>query len=203
MTGRRRIAAVALGALALGLVVLAVQIARYGQRHGGRAEAAIVLGAAVWEEEPSPVFQARLDHAVELYKAGRVRQIWLTGGSRDGEPTESSVGRAYVLAAGVDSSDVRAEDRSHTTWQNLTCLRDTLGAGGHDVLVVSDPYHVRRAVGMARDLGFEASPAPTPTTRYRSLRSKAPFLAREVYFTLVDGLAEAIGRRGECPSGPR
>ena len=97
------------------------------------------------------------------------------------------------------------EDRSRTTWENLVCLRGTLGvpprprASLPTVLVVSDPYHLRRAASMARDLGFDARPAPTPTTRYRSWRSKGSFLAREVSFTAADAVARAVGGRGGCP----
>jgi uncharacterized SAM-binding protein YcdF (DUF218 family) len=49
-------------------------------------------------------------------------------------------------------------------------------------LIVSDPLHMKRAMRMAAELGVEASPAPTPTSRYRSWATKAPFLARELYF---------------------
>ena len=169
------------------------------------ADAAVVLGAAVWADEPSPVFAARLDHAVTLYRAGRVRRVLLTGGAAPGVLPESAVGQAYVVARGVPAAAVAVEDRSRTTWENLVCLRDTLatpprpGGALPSVLVVSDPYHLRRAVSMARDLGFDAHPAPTPTTRYRSWRSKGPFLAREVYFTAANAAARAVGGRGGCP----
>lgn len=162
------------------------------------AEAAVVLGAAVDGPDPSPVFAARLDHAVDLYRSGRVRRLFLTGGAAPGTEAESVVGRRYVVAKGVNPDHVVIEDRSRTTWQNVVCLRDTLGRTP-DVLVVSDPYHLRRAVGMARDLGFEATASATPTSRYRSVRTKAPFLAREVYFTGVDAVARVLGRRGGCP----
>jgi uncharacterized SAM-binding protein YcdF (DUF218 family) len=52
------------------------------------------------------------------------------------------------------------------------------------VLVVSDPLHMRRAVRMATDLGLDAHPSPTPTSRYQSLGTQIPMLAREVWFTL-------------------
>ena len=125
----------------------------------------------------------------------------VTGGAAPGERAESDVARTYLVARGVPPADVAVEDRSRTTWQNLVCLRDTLGPPLPSVLVVSDPYHLRRAVGMARDLGFDARPAPTSTTRYRSWRTKGPFLAREVVFTAVDGVAHALGARGGCPAG--
>jgi uncharacterized SAM-binding protein YcdF (DUF218 family) len=49
-------------------------------------------------------------------------------------------------------------------------------------IIVSDPLHMKRAMMMADDLGIEAVSSPTPTTRYRSLRTKLGFLVRELYF---------------------
>lgn len=49
-------------------------------------------------------------------------------------------------------------------------------------IIVSDPLHMKRAMLMAKDCGIEAYSSPTPTTRYRTLRSKLPFLAREEFF---------------------
>jgi uncharacterized SAM-binding protein YcdF (DUF218 family) len=50
------------------------------------------------------------------------------------------------------------------------------------VLIVSDPLHMKRAVSMARDVGLKAEPSPTPSTRYRGLRSQAGQLAYETYY---------------------
>lgn len=50
------------------------------------------------------------------------------------------------------------------------------------VLVVSDPLHMWRSVAMARDLGLDAYPSPTPTTRFRTWKTKRPFLLRETYY---------------------
>ena len=60
---------------------------------------------------------------------------------------------------------------------------------GEQVLIVSDPLHMRRAMAMAAAEGFNARPAPTPTSRYRSLATQIPFLAREVWFMHVHWLA--------------
>ena len=189
-------------ALAVAALVLAARIVGYDAAPpDATADAALVLGAAVWGNEPSPVFAARLDHALALYRSGRVGRVLLTGGAAPAGRAESAVGRDHLVARGVRPADLAVEDRSRTTWQNLVCLRDTLAGPPPSVLVVSDPYHLRRAVGMARDLGFDARPAPTPTTRYRSWRSKGPFLVREVYFAAVDAVARALGARGGCPPG--
>ena len=75
------------------------------------------------------------------------------------------------------------ETRSTVTYENLRNARALLGTEpASRALIVSDPLHMRRAVTMARDLGLDAHPAPTPASRYRSWRSKARFLSREVFF---------------------
>jgi uncharacterized SAM-binding protein YcdF (DUF218 family) len=156
-----------------------------------RGETAIVLGAAVIGDKPSPVFAARLDHAAVLYREGRAGRILVTGG-RSGEDdlSEAAAGSVYLQAHGVPVSAILIEDRSRTTRQNLANARAVLGKdAGKPVLIVSDPLHMRRAMAMAAAEGFAAQPAPTPTTRYRSLDTQAPFLAREVWFMHAHWLA--------------
>ena len=149
-----------------------------------RGEVAIVLGAAVIGDAPSQVFASRIDHAVALYHAGRARRILLTGGrSPEDTLSEAAAGAAYARAKGVPQAAILIEDRSRTTRENLANARKVLGADRRQpVLIVSDPLHMRRALGIAESLGLEATPAPTPTTRYRSLRTRLPFIAREVWF---------------------
>jgi len=52
------------------------------------------------------------------------------------------------------------------------------------VLIVSDPLHMRRAMRMAGDLGLDAHPSPTRTSRFQTLGTQIPMLLREVYFNL-------------------
>lgn len=175
----------AVGALVLWTGYLAWQIAGYAGRHDpAPADVAIVLGAAVRGAEPSPVFAARIDHAIMLYRRGRVRRIVFTGGLGTGErEAESHVARRYAIAAGIPERDIAVETRSTITYENLREARALLPSRpAPRVLIVSDPLHLRRAVTMARDLGLDAHPAPTPTSRYRSWRTRARFLSREVFF---------------------
>lgn len=156
-------------------------------------EAGIVLGAAVIGDAPSPVFAARIDHAAALYKAGRVKRLVLTGGrSPEDAISEAAAARAYAQGQGVPASAILIEDRSRTTRQNIDNARKVLGgAAGQPVLIVSDPLHMRRAMAMAADAGLNAQPAPTPTSRYRSLGTQLPFLAREVWFIHAHWLLSA------------
>ena len=147
-------------------------------------DVAIVLGAAVDDDVPSPVFAARIDHAIDLLKGGLVSELIFTGGqSPEDRMSEAAAARDYAIAAGVPASMISIEEVSRTTHQNLTeasAIMQSIGA--NDALIVSDPLHLRRALVMAEDLGIEAKASATSKTRYRSWSTKAPFLAREVYF---------------------
>lgn len=152
-----------------------------------RGETAIVLGAAVIGDAPSPVFAARLDHAATLYREGRAARVLVTGGrSPEDSLSEAAAGAAYLQAHGVSAGAILLEDRSRTTRENLANARVVLGEGTRaPVLIVSDPLHMRRAMAMAAAEGFTAQASPTPTTRYRSLATQLPFLAREAWFMHV------------------
>jgi uncharacterized SAM-binding protein YcdF (DUF218 family) len=149
-----------------------------------QADAAIVLGAAVWGNDLSPVFRERVNHAINLYRSGRVRKLIFTGGQgNQGEPAESVAARQYAQQSGVPAGDILIEDRSHTTYENLLYAKQVADDNGlSKVLVVSDPLHMKRAMVMARDMVMEAYPSPTLTTRYQSVKSQAGQLAYETYY---------------------
>ncbi len=152
----------------------------------GNADAAVVLGAAVWGDRPSPVFRERINHAVTLYREGRVRKIIFTGAPDSGnEPSESLAAMKYAINAGVPVRDILIEEKSRTTEENLTyALVLSREHGLKTLLVVSDPLHMKRAMMIARDIGMDARQAPTPTTRVRGVGSRLRFLSRELYFYL-------------------
>lgn len=159
----------------------------YTYRNAGSdapADAAIVLGAAVWGAEVSPVFRERINHGINLYRKGQVRKLIFTGGrGNGGEPTESAAARRYALQRGVPARDILIEEKSHTTYENMLYAKELADARGlRKVLIVSDPLHMKRAVAMARDVGLVAEPSPTPSTRYRGVRSQAGQLAYETYY---------------------
>ena len=174
----------------IGLVLLAVlvtlaEIVWYGTRSDPHpADAAIVLGAAVYRSVPSPVFEERIRHAVGLYRAGRVRKLLMTGGLSPGDRlSEAEAARDWSIAQGVPAGDVLLEDRSRTTEENLAFAAPILAQGGlRRVLLVSDPLHMRRAMAHAHTRGLDAHPSPTGTSRYTGWRSWSTFLVREAYF---------------------
>jgi uncharacterized SAM-binding protein YcdF (DUF218 family) len=171
------------------IVATAFSIYSYGNTNFViKGDAAIVLGAAVWGDKPSPVFRERINHAINLYKTAMVRKIIFTGGvGENDELAEAIVGKRYAQARGVKPGDILIETESRTTHQNLLNAREVAFKYSSltKFLIVSDPLHLKRAVLMAQDLGMEAYPSPTPTTRYRSFKSQFQFLIRETYFYFV------------------
>jgi uncharacterized SAM-binding protein YcdF (DUF218 family) len=149
-----------------------------------KADGIVVLGAAAWKDKPSPVFQERINHAVQLYKDGYAPIIVFTGGKGDGEDVaESEAARQYAIKCGVRPEAVLVETQSRTTEQNLH-YAGQLAADHHlaTLIIVSDPLHMKRAMLIAQDMGLQVYSSPTPTTRYQSFVAKLQFLIRETYY---------------------
>lgn len=147
------------------------------------ADVAIILGAAAWYKRPSPVFEERIRHGIWLYQNGYVKKLILTGGKSKNAPfSEAWVARRYAIQHGVPADDIDIEEASLTTRENLINAKALMKKNGYTtVLIVSDPLHMRRAITIANNLNLDASPSPTPTTRYASLSAKIAFLAQETW----------------------
>lgn len=163
-------------------IVTAWLITAYTAEQSTRqSDAAIILGAAVDGDNPSPVFRERIEHAILLYCQGTIPNLIFTGGSgREGERSEAEVGRDYAVAHGVDPADILIETQSRITEENLInsiVIGDK--AGYQNYTIISDPLHMKRAMKLASGLGMDAVPSPTQTTAYQTWRSQIPFLARE------------------------
>ena len=173
--------------LVLTMALTAARIYTYGRTTVDiEADAAVVLGAAVWSNSVSPVFRERINHAIDLYRRGKVRKIIFTGGQGNAnEPTEAAAARSHALSNGIPLQDILVEQKSHTTYENIVYAKQLADTNNlKKVLLVSDPMHMRRAITMARDIGLDASPSPTPTTRYQGWRTQSRELARETFYYL-------------------
>lgn len=191
-----RFALIALATGALSGTLVCATIATFDvSDHGVRADAAVVLGAALYRGTPSPVLAARIDHGVRLLTSGRVQWLILTGGAGTGQSTsEAAASARYARTHGAPPSRLLLETRSHSTPQNL-CFAQAVGTqhGVRTYLVVSDPLHLKRAMTIAARIGMSATPSATPTTRYMSVSSKLPFLLREAFFLVRYTLSRATG----------
>jgi uncharacterized SAM-binding protein YcdF (DUF218 family) len=180
-----RIVLIIIAGVLITFVVTAIRIYSYGNVAADtHADAAVVLGAAVWSQNVSPVFRERINHAVDLYRQGKVRKVIFTGGQgNSNEPTEADAARTYAQANGIPVQDILVEQKSHTTFENIVYAKRLADANNlKTVLIVSDPMHMKRAMTMAKDVGLNAYPSPTPTTRYVGWKTQMPELARETFY---------------------
>jgi uncharacterized SAM-binding protein YcdF (DUF218 family) len=159
-------------AVAVALVLLAafgaMRVMQVGERdeRAHVVDAIVVLGAAQYDGRPSPVLQARLDHAVELYLNGTAPVLLVTGGQAAGDSiAEATVARQYAIRRGVPAGAILSEETGHDTLSSLrnaaVVMRDH---GIQRALFVSDRTHMLRVLRIASDLGITAYGSPTRTS---------------------------------------
>lgn len=152
-----------------------------------QADAIIVLGAAQWDGQPSPVLKARLDHAISLYNKGLAPSVILTGGVGEGEQlSEAEVSRNYVVKHSIPDSAILMEQRGHTSLQSIRTAKQIMDERGMEsAIFVSDPFHMLRILRMAKDCGIQAHGSPTRTSPISKNRwTEFKYVVRECVFYL-------------------
>ena len=167
------VTAVLFGAVALVIAgsVLVVAIYRQARTDGARPVGAIVvLGTAQYNGWPGPVFRARLDHALDLWRDGYAPLLVVTGGKRPGDGfTEAEAARAYLAEAGVPAGAIVGEDAASDTWESMQSVGTLLEPLGVDeVIIVSDGFHLFRSRLMARDVGLRSWGSPAEASPIRT-----------------------------------
>ncbi len=155
-----------LAAAVTALTWVAVQIALQSNRDEARtADAIVVLGAAEYMGRPSPVLQARLDHALYLYRQALAPLIVTTGGHGAKSPfTEAEAARDYLVARGIPSESVLLENEGTSTLQSAAGAAQILHQHNlNTCIVVSDGYHVFRAKRILEEHGIQAYGSPRPS----------------------------------------
>jgi len=167
------------------VVITSFRIWHFGtQDERQQVDAIIVLGAAAWHNNPSPVFLERIRHGIWLYEENYADIIIFTGGYGTGaQYSESYVARNYAIEAGIDPNSILIEEHSRNTADHFSYAMELIeNYNIRTVLLVSDPLHMLRARSMARSAGLIAYSSPTPTTRYQSFSTQFPFLRSEVIY---------------------
>ena len=160
-------------AVVAALVVLSAAVGRVAgeiQQQSTRdeaqpADAILVLGAAEYRGKPSPVLEARLNHALYLYLKGLAPRIITTGGA-GGDPvfTEGSVGRAYLTSHGVPPEAIVVEREAESTAQSVAAVAEILRRMNlRSAIVVSDGYHIFRVKKMLESSGLQVYGSPRPS----------------------------------------
>lgn len=125
------------------------------------SDAIVVMGAAQYNGRPSTVFEARLDHAEELYRDKVAPLIVVLGGKRAGDRfTEAQAGAAY-LEKRLPADKVTGVKAGRTTLESLRLFRGlAVDRSIRSIVIVSDPLHLARSKRMAEDLGFKTATSP-------------------------------------------
>lgn len=172
----------ALAAAAVKITDVAGEIQQQSQVEEARpADAIIVLGAAEYRGKPSPVLEARLNHALFLYLKGMAPRIITTGGA-GGDPvfTEGSVGRSYLSEHGVPLEAIVVEREAESTAQSVAAVAEIMRRMSlKSAIVVSDGYHIFRVKKMLESTGMRVygSPRPSaPADRWQYYRQAVGYL---------------------------
>jgi vancomycin permeability regulator SanA len=147
------------------------------------ADTIIVLGAAQYGGDPSPIFRGRLDHAVLLYEKGFSESVLVLGAGQPGDQfTEAEAGAGYLVASGLPSNAVALSPSGNTTFESLSAAADVMrDQGWTSAFLVSDPWHNLRIRRMARDLGIEGYVSATWHSAARSQATRLQGYARETF----------------------
>ena len=162
--------------------LLIVAIALYGKRdEARRADAIVVLGAAQYNGRPSPVLEARLRHAVDLYRRGLAGTLIVTGGQAPGDTvSEAVVSQRWAQKEGVPARAILVTSGMTTRESMRDVARLMKERGMREAILVSDPFHMLRLKLLAKEMGLRGWTSPTRTSPIsRNPGQERRFLLRE------------------------
>ena len=145
------------------------------------AKVAVVLGAAQFDGRPSDALEARLVEAERIYKLGMVESILTVGGGAPGDRfTEARAGRKFLISNGIPRKNVIEIGDGRSTISSTKAYTAYLKRNLiSNAILVTDPYHCRRATTMANDLGLTTTCSPVKTGPYSLKNSSYRYLFRE------------------------
>jgi uncharacterized SAM-binding protein YcdF (DUF218 family) len=165
------------------------------------SDAIVVLGSAQYNGVPSSIFEARLEHARQLYEAGVAPVVVTVGGKAVGDAfTEAESGRDYLASSGIPGDALLAVPEGVDTLESMRAVAAAFTERGwSSAVLVTDPWHAMRAERMAEDAGMDATNSPTRqgpavqtrTTQFRYIvRETAAYL---LYRATGESVAGAPG----------
>lgn len=127
----------------------------YQQPEAPKGQVAVVFGAAVYANgRLSPVLRDRVDTAIDLYKAGKVDRILVSGDNRSAYYDEPGSMMAYAIEKGVDPAHITADRAGHRTYD--TCYRASHVFDVRNAVLVTQQFHLPRALLTCEGLGIAA-----------------------------------------------
>ena len=132
------------------------------------ADAGVILGAAVWHgsesgDHASPTLLERLKLGEQLLKQNVIPKIVTTGSNAPGERAEGEIAKLELIKRGIDDSKIVSETNTHSTLEQVLYMRDELvkKQGWKKLIILSDQYHLARALEMCKFNGIDAIGSPS------------------------------------------
>lgn len=148
-----------------------------------RKRVAIVFGAGLWRDgTPTPVLQDRVATAADLYFSGRVEKLLMSGDNRTASYNEPKAMQAYALKLGIPQEAVVLDYAGRRTYDTCYRARDIFGVD--DVILVTQRFHLPRALYTCNLLGIKAIGVPADRRSY-TRRSSLYWSIREIPATLT------------------
>ena len=114
----------------------------------------IVLGAAVWGNKPSPMLEDRLLEGIALYQKGISKKIIMSGDHGQDEYDEVNIMKEFAIEKGIPSEDIFMDHAGFSTYESIYRAKEIFGA--KKIIIVTQKYHLYRALYIAKTMGIEA-----------------------------------------------
>lgn len=157
----------------------------------------IVLGAGVWGDEPSPMLEDRLLKGKELYENGISKKIIVSGDHGKKDYNEVGVMKKYLINNGIPSEDIFMDHAGFSTYDSIYRLKEIFEA--KKVVIVTQKYHLYRAVYISKKLNLEAYGVAANPRKYagRVFREIREVIARNKDFlkTIIKPSSKYLGEK--------
>ena len=142
----------------------------------------IILGAGIWGDKPSPMLEDRLLEGIKLYQNDVSDKIIMSGDHGRKEYDEVNIMKEYAIEKGIESSNIFMDHAGFSTYESLYRLKEIFKA--KKVVIVTQKYHLHRALYIAKQLGLEAYGVNSDPRKYKgqTFREIREILARNKDF---------------------
>jgi vancomycin permeability regulator SanA len=174
------IAALAIPIIATGYINLVTMSDRYIESDRvPQEDVAIVFGAGLSVDgTPSPMLADRVESAVKLYQSDRIHKLLMTGDNSAISYNEVMAMKRYAHNLGVSNQNITLDYAGFSTYES--CYRAHKVFDVHRAVVITQRYHLPRAVYTCRQLGVNTVGLGTPDREIYGLRGMIPYLLREM-----------------------
>ena len=172
------------------VVIEGLIISRFNAVPEAGADICIVLGAQMKESGPSNVLQRRLDSAINYLQENPDTMVIVSGGQGSNEPVSEAQGmQVYLISKGIAPERIMMEDTSTNTWENLNYSAELIDKSSDRVVIVTNNFHVFRAVSIAKKQGYSMVQGLAAGTHRTSLLNN---MLREFFGVIKDFLVGNI-----------